>query len=79
MAGPSPFELFPLGVATGRAHCNRTREREELARNVLCGLHTWLWAQRRMGKTSLVEQVVQDLGRGGGRREDRPARRARRA
>ena len=44
MAGPSPFELFPLGVATGRAHCNRTREREELARNVLGGVHTWLWA-----------------------------------
>ena len=63
MAGPSPFELFPLGVATGRAHCNRTREREELARNVLGGVHTWLWARRRMGKTSLVEQVVQDLGR----------------
>ena len=55
--------LFPLGVATGAAHCNRVEERAELARNIRSGVHTWLWAQRRMGKTSLVEQVLQDLAR----------------
>ena len=57
---PEP-NLFPLGVATGSAHCNRKEERAELAGNVLTGAHTWLWGQRRMGKTSLVEQVLQDL------------------
>ncbi len=57
----SAAELFPLGVATGRAHCNRLREREELSGNVRDGVHTWIWARRRIGKTSLIEQVVRDL------------------
>ena len=59
---PEP-NLFPLGVATGSAHCNRKEERAELTRNVLTGAHTWLWGRRRMGKTSLVEQGLQDLAR----------------
>lgn len=63
---PEP-NLFPLGVATGSAHCNRTEERAELTGNVLAGAHTWLWGRRRMGKTSLVEQVLLDLA--GGRRK----------
>ena len=54
-------DLFPLGIATGPAHCNRTVERAELGRNILTGTHTWLWARRRMGKTSLLEQVGRDL------------------
>lgn len=63
---PSPAdELFPLGVAKGIAHCNRKAERDELVRNVLDVRHTWLWGRRRMGKTSLVEQVVEDLDRRG--------------
>ena len=53
--------LFPLGVATGPAHCNRTTERAALTENILAGVHTWLWSRRRMGKTSLVEQVLEDL------------------
>ena len=56
-------DLFPLGVATGIAHCNREAERAELVRNVLKGRHTWLWGRRRMGKTSLLEQMIEDLGR----------------
>lgn len=63
---PEP-NLFPLGVATGSAHCNRKEERAELTGNVLTGAHTWLWGRRRTGKTSLVEQVLQDLA--GGRRK----------
>ena len=63
MAGQPDF--FPLGVATGVAHCNRTKERAELGRNMLDVRHTWLWGRRRMGKTSLVEQVVEDLHRAG--------------
>lgn len=58
-------ELFPLGVATGVAHCNRKVERADLARNILEGRHTWLSGRRRMGKTSLVGQVVEDLNRNG--------------
>ena len=54
-------ELFPLGIATGRAHCNRVHEREELSGNLREGVHTWIWARRRIGKTSLIEQVVRDL------------------
>ena len=56
--------LFPLGVATGVAHCNRQAERDDLARRILAGEHTWLWGRRRMGKTSLVAQVLADLARG---------------
>ena len=57
-------DLFPLGVATGVAHCNRAAEQAELKRNILAGDHTWLWGRRRMGKTSLIEQVVTALTRG---------------
>lgn len=53
--------FFPLGVATGAAHCNRAAEQADLKRNILAGDHTWLWGRRRMGKTSLVEQVINDL------------------
>ena len=57
----SAAQLFPLGVATGRAHCNRLRERDELVGNVREGVHTWIWARRRIGKTSLIEQVLRDV------------------
>ena len=56
--------LFPLGIATGAAHCNRMAERKTLRDNVRAGTHTWLWARRRMGKTSLVEQVLGEIERG---------------
>ena len=59
----SELDLFPLGIATGSAHCNRAKERAELTQAVLAGAHTWLWGRRRMGKTSLVEQVLRDLAR----------------
>lgn len=55
--------LFPLGIAVGAAHCNREAERKRLADNVQRGRHTWLSARRRMGKTSLIEQVTLDLKR----------------
>ena len=57
----SARELFPLGVAVGQAHCNRTAERRELSANVRDGVHTWIWARRRIGKTSLIEQVLRDI------------------
>ncbi len=55
--------LFPLGIATGVAHCNREAERTRLTANVLKPRATWLSARRRMGKTSLIEQVAVDVAR----------------
>ncbi|MEL7311321.1 MAG: hypothetical protein AAFN07_07420 [Pseudomonadota bacterium] len=63
-------DLFPLGVATGPAFCNRAGERDALKRNIRAGRHTWIWARRRIGKTSLVEQVILELS------QSRPAIRA---
>ena len=54
-------DLFPIGIATRAAHCNRTEERADLSRNIAGGMHTWLRGHRRTGKTSLIEQVLQDL------------------
>ena len=54
-------DLFPLGVATGAAHCNREVERVGLVKSLLAGEHTWLWGRRRMGKTSLVAQALADI------------------
>ena len=58
---PGTKGLFPLGIAVGTAHCDRREERVELARNITRGEHTWLWGRRRVGKTSLVEQVLREL------------------
>lgn len=55
--------LFPIGIATGAAFCNRDAERAELAQNILSGTHTWIMGIRRFGKTSLVSQVALELGR----------------
>ncbi|MEM6818956.1 MAG: hypothetical protein AAF578_09190 [Pseudomonadota bacterium] len=56
-------DLFPLGVATGPAFCNRDEERGAMKRNIRAGRHTWIWARRRIGKTSLIEQVLLELSR----------------
>ncbi len=57
------LDLFPLGIAVGAAHCDRDAARKRLADNVQRGRHTWLSARRRMGKTSVIEQVALDLKR----------------
>ena len=58
-------ELFPRGVALGAAFCNRERERARLATNLLAARprHTWISGRRRHGKTSLIAQVLEDVGR----------------
>src|SRR3990167_3309769 len=53
--------LFPIGIATGDAFCNRVEERAHLAKNVQNNRHTVLLAPRRYGKTSLVNQVMSEL------------------
>jgi len=55
--------LFPTGIATGQAFCNRVEEREELARRIVHGRHTWLAAPRRYGKSSLIRQTLIDQTR----------------
>ncbi len=55
--------LFPLGIATGAAFCNRQGERRQLAGNIIRGRHTWLMARRRYGKSSVVAQTLIDLAR----------------
>ena len=53
-------EYFPLGMASGELFCNRTEEREQLAKNINKGQHTILVSPRRYGKTSLAFQVFAD-------------------
>lgn len=55
--------LFPLGIATGPAFCNRQDERKHLSGNITSGRHTWLMARRRYGKSSLIAQTLMDLAR----------------
>jgi hypothetical protein len=57
------MDHFPLGLATGEAFCDREDERRVLRENFLSGGHTWLMAPRRVGKSSLVEQVLLDVGK----------------
>lgn len=53
---------FPLGIAKGKAFCNRSLERELLAQNINRCRHTLIRSPRRYGKTSLVQKVIDDLG-----------------
>lgn len=55
------IKLFPLGIATKSAFCNRELERKHLANNILATKHTLIHAPRRYGKTSLIQQVHEDL------------------
>jgi len=54
--------LFPRGIATEEAFCNRVSERKRLARNIKSGQHTLLMSPRRYGKTSLVNYVINEIG-----------------
>ena len=54
-----PNRYFPLGKAYGEAFCNRTKETEKLTSNVLRGVHSYLIAPRRYGKSSLAENAIQ--------------------
>jgi len=54
--------VFPMGIATGAAFCDRYQERAELKNNILHNRHTVLLAPRRYGKTSLASEVVRESG-----------------
>lgn len=50
--------IFPRGIAQGKAFYDRLKERERLKRNIENTIHTVLIAPRRYGKTSLMTQVL---------------------
>ncbi len=55
------IELFPITIATGKAFCNRTKERLQLKQFIRNGRHVVLIAPRRYGKTSLINQTLLEL------------------
>jgi len=55
----NPFEYG--GIVLNEAFCNRTREREEIRRVIENAGKLFVYAERRIGKTSLVQQVLREL------------------
>jgi uncharacterized protein len=53
-------QLFPRGIAVGKAFYDRTEERKHLRKNIEHTIHTVLIAPRRFGKTSLMAQVLHE-------------------
>lgn len=54
------MDYFSTGLSKGRAFCNRTKEREHLKKNIDNNIHTLVIASRRLGKTSLIQKVIQE-------------------
>jgi len=53
---------FKYGEAvTGEYFCNRTREIQELTSCIKAAQNVFIYSNRRLGKTSLIKMVVQDL------------------
>jgi len=52
------IELFPRGIAQGKAFYDRKEERKKLKQNIEHTTHTVIIAPRRFGKTSLMTQVL---------------------
>lgn len=52
-------DYFPLGMATGKAFCNRKQETELLIENINSCKHTLLMAPRRYGKSSLALHSIE--------------------
>jgi AAA+ ATPase superfamily predicted ATPase len=55
------MEYFPLGLAEGKAFCNRVEERAKLKTNIGLNRSTVVMSPRRYGKSSLVLYVLNDL------------------
>lgn len=50
--------LFPSRTASGKAFCNREKERDLLINNILHLRHTLIISPRRYGKTSLAFKTM---------------------
>lgn len=55
------MDWFPITVTTGKAFCNRIKERKMLKEFINHGRHAVLVAPRRYGKTSLIKQVLLEI------------------
>lgn len=55
------MEYFPLGLAEGKAFCNRVLEREKLKTNIKLNRNTIVTSLRRYGKSSLVLYILESL------------------
>lgn len=55
-------KIFPSGIATGTAFCNRENERKYLKECFENNEHIVIVAPRRYGKTSLITQAIQESG-----------------
>jgi uncharacterized protein len=53
-------KIFPSGIATGAAFCNRETERKYLKECFANNEHIVIVAPRRYGKTSLITQAIQE-------------------
>jgi len=53
--------FFPLGIAKGKAFCNRIQERKRLTDNIKSGRHSLIVSPRRYGKSSLALYVLNEL------------------
>ena len=51
-------DFFPLGIAEGKAFCNRKKETKWLLGNIESGKHSLLISPRRYGKTSLAYRAI---------------------
>ncbi|MEZ4697328.1 MAG: ATP-binding protein [Rhodothermales bacterium] len=51
------------GVVGADAFCNRQQEREDLRKAAANGERVFIYAERRLGKTSLIKRVLADLPR----------------
>ncbi len=54
--------LFPSGIASGKAFCNREKERRMLSHNIQQTRHTLIVSPRRYGKTSLALYAISEAG-----------------
>ena len=52
---------FPLGIAKGKAFCNRESERKQLINNIKRNKHTIVISPRRYGKSSLVLYCLEQM------------------
>src|SRR3990167_6408558 len=55
------MEYFPLGLAEGKAFCNRVAERNILRTNIELNRNTIVMSPRRYGKSSLVIRALEEL------------------
>ena len=54
--------MFPTTIATGLAFCNRDKQRALLKQFMVAKRHTVIIAPRRYGKTSLINQSLDEAG-----------------